>query len=136
MSDENEKEIKFEQVAVIPEGEKIYAILKPVDEMEEPKTDEIVFTYEKLDDGQVKTLFKKIYVKITPCFCRVYFFIKNWKIVLDKRTSPWFNDCNQILHQTKDAEVKLSAHPQRVPEAENGAKSGAANGPPRAGGKG
>ena len=36
------------------------------------------------------------------------------KIVLDKRTNAWFNDCNPILHQTKDAEVKLSAHPQRV----------------------
>ena len=38
--------------------------------------------------------------------------------------------------KTKDAEVKLSAHPQRVPGAEIGAKSGAANGPPRAEGKG
>ena len=37
------------------------------------------------------------------------------KIVLDKRTIAWFNDCNPILYQTKDAEVKLSAHPQRVP---------------------
>ena len=41
-----------------------------------------------------------------------------------------------IPHQTKDAEVTLQAHPQRVPEAEIGAKSGAANGPPRAKGNG
>lgn len=34
--------------------------------------------------------------------------------------------------QTYDAEITLLAHPQRVPGAESGAKSGAANGPPRA----
>ena len=50
--DENEKEIKFEQVAVIPEGEKIYAILKPVDEMEGVADDEaIVFVVEYDAEG-------------------------------------------------------------------------------------
>ena len=40
--DETEKAIKFEQVAVIPEGEKIYAVLKPLDEMEGVQDDEAI----------------------------------------------------------------------------------------------
>ena len=35
--------------------------------------------------------------------------------------------------QTDEAEIKPEAHAQRVPGAENGAGSGTANGPPRAG---
>lgn len=50
--DENDKEIKFEQVAVIPEDEKIYAILKPIDDMEGVADDEaIVFAVDYDDDG-------------------------------------------------------------------------------------
>lgn len=50
--DENDREIKFEQVAIIPENEKIYAILKPVDEMEGVADDEaIVFVVEYDKDG-------------------------------------------------------------------------------------
>ena len=57
------------------------------------------------------------------------------KLFLDKAARMVYN--KHILHiQTIEAEVKLQAHPQRVPAAESGAKSGAANGPPRAGGKG
>ena len=37
--------------------------------------------------------------------------------------------------QTAEAEIKLQAHPQRTPGAESGVKSGAVNGPLRAGGK-
>jgi hypothetical protein len=32
--DENDKAIQFDQVAIIPMDEKLYAILKPIDEME------------------------------------------------------------------------------------------------------
>lgn len=50
--DENEKEIKFEQVAIIPESERIYAILKPIDEMEGVADDEaIVFVVDYDEDG-------------------------------------------------------------------------------------
>ena len=50
--DENEKEVKFEQVAIIPEGEKIYAILKPIDEMDGVADDEaIVFVVDYDNDG-------------------------------------------------------------------------------------
>lgn len=50
--DENDKEVKFEQVAIIPENEKIYAILKPIDEMEGIADDEaIVFVVEQDDEG-------------------------------------------------------------------------------------
>lgn len=50
--DENDKEIKFEQVAVIPENEKIYAILKPIDDLEDVADDEaIVFLVDEDEDG-------------------------------------------------------------------------------------
>ena len=55
------------------------------------------------------------------------------KKVLDKRTILWFNTSNT---ETYEAEGLLQAHPQRVPGAESGTKSGAANGPLRAGGNG
>jgi len=38
--DEKDKAIKFEQVAIIPIDEKLYAILKPIDEMEDVAEDE------------------------------------------------------------------------------------------------
>ncbi|MDD3397414.1 MAG: DUF1292 domain-containing protein [Clostridia bacterium] len=38
--DEKDKAIKFEQVAIIPIDEKLYAILKPIDEMEGVAEDE------------------------------------------------------------------------------------------------
>ena len=50
--DENNKETEFEQVAVIPLNEKIYAILKPIDEMEGVADDEaIVFVVEYDNEG-------------------------------------------------------------------------------------
>ena len=50
--DENDREIKFEQVAIIPEDEKIYAILKPIDDMEGVNDDEaIVFVVEYDEEG-------------------------------------------------------------------------------------
>ncbi|MDD4111005.1 MAG: hypothetical protein PHS54_05625 [Clostridia bacterium] len=50
--DENEKAVKFEQVAVIPENENIYAILKPLDEMEGVSDDEaIVFLVDFDEEG-------------------------------------------------------------------------------------
>ena len=58
------------------------------------------------------------------------------KKVLDKQTNLMYKKSNSNTYQTNEAEVKLQAHPQRVPGAVIGAKSGAANGPPRAGRKG
>ena len=50
--DEDDKEVKFEQVAIIPHDEKIYAILKPIDEMEGVADDEaIVFVVEYDNEG-------------------------------------------------------------------------------------
>ena len=34
--DENDKPVRFDQVAIIPFKEKLYAILKPIDEMDGP----------------------------------------------------------------------------------------------------
>lgn len=47
------KEIHFEQVAVIPKNQKIYAILKPIDEMENVNDDEaIVFVVDYDEEGR------------------------------------------------------------------------------------
>lgn len=50
--DENDKAIKFDQVAIIPHDEKLYAILKPIDEMEGVNDDEaIVFVVRQDNEG-------------------------------------------------------------------------------------
>ena len=50
--DENDKAIQFDQVAIIPMEEKLYAILKPIDEMEGVADDEaIVFFINETGDG-------------------------------------------------------------------------------------
>ena len=50
--DENDKEIKFDQIAIIPLDEEVYAILKPIDEMENVADDEaIVFLIQEDEDG-------------------------------------------------------------------------------------
>lgn len=49
--DENNKETEFEQVAVIPMNEKVYAILKPVTKIVGVNDDEaLVFVIEEIDD--------------------------------------------------------------------------------------
>ena len=49
--DENNKETEFEQIAVIPLNEKIYAILKPVTKIVGVNDDEaLVFSIEEIDD--------------------------------------------------------------------------------------
>ena len=46
--DENDKQVEFEQVALIPIDEKLYAILKPAQKMEGVADDEaIVFSFEE-----------------------------------------------------------------------------------------
>lgn len=50
--DEENKAVKFEQVAIIPENEKIYAILKPIDDLDGVADDEaIVFLVDFDEDG-------------------------------------------------------------------------------------
>ena len=49
--DENNRETEFEQIAVIPLDERIYAILKPVTEVVGVNDDEaLVFVTEEIDD--------------------------------------------------------------------------------------
>ncbi len=51
--DENDKAVKFDQVAVIPLNNNLYAILKPIDEMEGVADDEaIVFAVKQDKDGE------------------------------------------------------------------------------------
>ena len=72
--DENGENLSFEQVAIIPRDGKVYAILKPVDEMEGVKEDEaLVFVvdydedlmqdYLKLveDDADIEIVFQMYY---------------------------------------------------------------------------
>jgi len=69
MYDENDKEVEFEQVAVIPFEEKVYAILHPLIEDSEFADDEaVVFVLEEIDDEdslvlvEDEALIDKIYV--------------------------------------------------------------------------
>ncbi len=51
--DENDKAIRFDQVAIIPLEEKLYAILKPIDEMQDVADDEaIVFVVNEDENGE------------------------------------------------------------------------------------
>ena len=53
--DENDKAVRFDQVAIIPFKEKLYAILKPIDDMEGVADDEaIVFLIEEKEDGDAE----------------------------------------------------------------------------------
>lgn len=53
--DENDNAVRFDQVAIIPFKEKLYAILKPIDEMEGVEDDEvIVFLIEETEDGDAQ----------------------------------------------------------------------------------
>ena len=50
--DEKDNAIRFDQVAIIPLNEKLYAILKPIDPMESVADDEaIVFFIQEEEDG-------------------------------------------------------------------------------------
>ena len=52
---ENDKPIKFDQVAIIPLEEKLFAILKPIDEMEGVADDEaIVFRVDEQENGETE----------------------------------------------------------------------------------
>lgn len=51
--DENSKPIKFDQVAVIPMDDRLYTILKPLDEIKGVADDEaIVFAVNENDNGE------------------------------------------------------------------------------------
>lgn len=51
--DNKDKEVKFDQVAIIPLNDMLYAILKPIQEMEGVADDEaIVFAVIETDDGE------------------------------------------------------------------------------------
>ncbi len=43
--DDNDKAIRFDQVAIIPLNDKLYAILKPIDELEGVADDEAIVFY-------------------------------------------------------------------------------------------
>ena len=55
--DENEKPVEFEQIALIPYNDKLYAILKPVEKMDGVADDEaIVFSFEEDDANEDQLL--------------------------------------------------------------------------------
>ncbi|MBR2336987.1 MAG: DUF1292 domain-containing protein [Clostridia bacterium] len=51
--DDNDKEIAFEQIAVIPKGDEIFAILKPIEPMDGVEEDEaLVFVIGEDENGE------------------------------------------------------------------------------------
>lgn len=55
--DENSKPIKFDQVAIIPLDERLFAILKPIDEIPGVADDEaIVFAINETDNGETSLI--------------------------------------------------------------------------------
>jgi len=51
--DENEEEVEFEQIAIIPVKEEVYAILKPVKKLEGLEDDQaLVFALEETEEGE------------------------------------------------------------------------------------
>lgn len=54
--DENNKAYKFDQVAVIPLDEKLYAILKPIDELEGVADDEAIVFAVNDNDGETSLI--------------------------------------------------------------------------------
>lgn len=54
--DEKGKQLSFEQIAVIPYNEKIYAVLKPIDKIENIADDEAVVFYVDEREGQAPVL--------------------------------------------------------------------------------
>ena len=48
--DNEDNKVQFEQVAVIPDNEKIYAILKPIDKMEDVADDEAIVFLADIDE--------------------------------------------------------------------------------------
>lgn len=54
LSDDNGKRFTFEQIAVIPYNEKVYAVLKPIDQIDGVNDDEaIVFVVDERPTGSV-----------------------------------------------------------------------------------
>lgn len=71
--DENEKAVRFDQVAIIPLDEQLYAILKPIDEMEGVADDEaIVFLVEEDEDGDAELVVESDEAKAMKVFDEYY----------------------------------------------------------------
>lgn len=71
--DENDKAVKFDQVAIIPMDEQLYAILKPIDEMEGVADDEaIVFLVEEDEDGDAELVVETDEAKAIKVFDEYY----------------------------------------------------------------
>lgn len=71
--DENDKAVKFDQVAIIPMEEQLYAILKPIDEMEGVADDEaIVFLVEEDEDGDAELVVESDEAKAMKVFDEYY----------------------------------------------------------------
>ncbi len=71
--DENDKAVKFDQVAIIPMEEQLYAILKPIDEMEGVADDEaIVFLVEEDEDGDAELVVETDEAKAMKVFDEYY----------------------------------------------------------------
>lgn len=75
MYDENDKEVEFEQIAIIPFNDKIYALLHPlnVDTLDEDEA--IVFSVEEIDDEDAIVLVEDMNV-VNAVFDEYYRLLK------------------------------------------------------------
>ena len=79
--DENNKETEFEQVAVIPLDEKLYAILKPITDIAGIEEDEaLVFVIEEIDDEDCLVLCDNMEV-VNKVFEEYYVLLKEEGII-------------------------------------------------------
>lgn len=54
--DGNGRKLSFEQIAVIPHNDKIYAVLKPIDKIENVQDDEAIVFFVEEEDGKEPVL--------------------------------------------------------------------------------
>ena len=70
--DENNNEVEFEQVAIIPIGDEVYAMLKPVAPMEGVADDEaLVFQLCEIDDEEMLSIVKD--EKVVDAVFEIYY---------------------------------------------------------------
>jgi len=75
--DEKDKAIKFDQVAIIPLEEKLYVILKPIDEMEGVAEDEgIVFFVDEKDSQLIVETDEEVSMQV---FDEYYKLLENYE---------------------------------------------------------
>ena len=75
MYDENDKEVEFEQIAIIPLNDKVYALLHPLNVNDLAEDEAIVFSVEEIDDEDAIVLVEDMNV-VNAVFDEYYRLLK------------------------------------------------------------